>query len=486
MKNSYKKEAVSGVKWMSLSSTIVGIGSFVLILLLTNILDKKDFGLFALVNVVVGFSAEFVDIGISQAIVQKQNINKKQLSTLFWINILLACFVFFVINLSKDLIGLFYSESKLPSLLVLISFSFLLSGLSVQYQALLQKELKFKLMAVIDTVSFLAYFITTISMALIGKGVIALIWGSLARAGIKSILLIITGVKYHTPSFYFNLKEVKYFLNFGSFRTGSFLASFLNQQLDSILIGKFIGVSELGIYDVFKRIVMQPLRLLMPIIQKVVYPLMARVHENRERVTLMFIKILEMLNLIRFPIFLGIALCAKPLTEIFLGREWANHYLLLQALSFIYLFSTMQSFIGQSMIANGKANWGFYYNTIMIPINVLIIYVGSYWGIYTIVLLMLIRNTISIIPRYFFVVKKLYNITFSQYINMIFKRLFILITTLTPFYIATNYLDLKNIYDLICKAILLVVIVGTNYWFMEADKIKYILTIIRNDVHVKK
>ncbi|MBZ9777720.1 MOP flippase family protein [Psychroflexus sp. CAK8W] len=454
MKNSYKKEAVSGVKWTGLSSIFTAGGSFVLILVLTNILGKEDFGLFALVNIVVGFSAEFVDIGISQAIIQKQEINKKQLSTLYWVNIFLALLVFLVINASKGFIGDFYEEAELPKLLGLVSFSFLFSGLSAQYQALLQKELRFKLMASLDIIAFTVYLSVTLSMAYLGYGVYALVWGTLARTGVKSILLLITGLKAHIPRLYFNLKEVKYFLNFGSFRTGSFLVSFLNTQLDSILIGKFIGVGELGVYDVFKRIVQQPIRLLSPIIQKVTYPLMAKVHEDKLRVTQMFKKILELLNAIRIPILIGIALVAPEITRLFLGDEWSESYYVLQILALVFIFRTMQSFFGQAMLASGKAKWGFYNNLIMLPMNLITIYIGSYWGILGISVGILIQTIIIIFPIYTFIIKPLFDINLNQFLSLIFKDLAIILLGTLIILFTFQSLDLLDVFALILKAIL--------------------------------
>jgi O-antigen/teichoic acid export membrane protein len=473
LKNSYKKEAVSGVKWTSLSSIIVAAGSFALILVLTNILDKKDFGLFALVNIVVGFSAEFVDIGISQAIVQKQNINKKQLSTLYWVNIILALFVFLVINASKDFIGDFYEETELPQLLGLVSYSFLFSGLSAQYQALLQKDLRFKLMASLDIIAFVVYLSVTLSLAYLGYGVYALVWGTLARTGVKSLSLLVTGLKYHLPIFYFNLKEVRYFLNFGSFRTGSFLVSFLNTQLDSILIGKFIGVGELGIYDVFKRIVQQPIRLLSPIIQKVTYPLMAKVHKDKQRVTKMFKKILELLNIIRFPILLGIALVAPEITSLFLGEAWADSYLVLQILALVFIFRTIQSFTAQAMLAKGKANWGFYNNLIMLPINLITLYVGSFWGILGISISMLVQGLVIIIPRFFFIIKPLFQFRLTEFISLIFKDLILCLFGFLGIMIFSSSLELVAFQALIFKVLSFIIFYAIFLFYLKKDLITY-------------
>lgn len=478
MKNSYKNEAVNGVKWTSLSSVFTAGGSFVLILILTNILDKEDFGLFALVNIVVGFSAEFVDIGISQAIVQKQSINKKQLSTLYWINIILALLVFLVINASKSFIGDFYDEAELPKLLGLVSFSFLFSGLSAQYQALLQKELLFKIMAILDMIAFVVYLSVTLSLAYYGYGVYALVWGTLARTGVKSMLLLITGLKTHIPSFYFSLKEVGYFLNFGSFRTGSFLVSFLNTQLDSILIGKFIGVGELGIYDVFKRIVKQPIRLLSPIIQKVTYPLMAKVHEDKQRISNMFIRILELLNLIRFPIFIGIALVAPEIVNLFLGDAWADSYIVLQVLAFVFLFNTLQSFVGVSMLSSGKSNWNFYNNLVQLPFNIAAIYIGSNWGIEGIAIALLIKSLINIYPRYVIILRRIYTIRLSKYLILIFKDLLVLVPISILIMLISNRILFNDYISIILKLFAFMLIICLYYLKFEKSSIIYLKSLI--------
>jgi O-antigen/teichoic acid export membrane protein len=478
LKNSYKNEAVNGVKWTSLSSVITAAGSFALILILTNILDKKDFGLFALVNIVVGFSAEFVDIGISQAIIQKQEINKKQLSTLYWINIALAVLVFLVINTTKQFIGNFYEENELPRLLGLVSFSFLFSGLSAQYQALLQKDLRFKLMASLDIIAFAVYLSVTFSLAYLSYGVYALVWGTLARTGVKSVLLLITGLKSHIPTFYFNLKEVKYFLNFGSFRTGSFLVSFLNTQLDSILIGKFIGVGELGVYDVYKRIVQQPMRLLSPIIQKVTYPLMAKVNEDKERITNMFTKILELLNTIRFPILLGIVLIAPEITSLFLGAAWANNYVILQVLALVFAFNTMQSFIGQAMLASGKANWGFYNNLVMLPINLIFIYIGSFWGILGISVTLLIQSLLIILPKYYYIVKPLFQISLKEFISLIFKDLLIVFAVILLIFYSVKSFEMQNSYAIVVKFSFFSFLYLGYLFFFKKNILKYIKYLI--------
>ena len=93
---SLRNEAISGVKWTTVSSVIVAVLHLLQLSILARFLEPSDFGLMALVMVVIGFSQAFLDMGISAAIIHKQEITKDQLSTLYWTN-LLAGFILFVI-----------------------------------------------------------------------------------------------------------------------------------------------------------------------------------------------------------------------------------------------------------------------------------------------------------------------------------------------------------------------------------------------------
>ena len=479
MKFSYKKDAVSGVKWTGLSTLIITGGNLLFILYLTQVLSKVDFGLFALVNVVAVLASEFVDMGIGQAIVQKKEVNHDQLSTLYWINLALGLVVTAAVFFSSELVASFYESPELVTLLQWTSIGFLASAFGAQYQALFQKKLQFRRMALIDIVSFAAYVVSTVVFIYLGYGILGLIWGGLFRTGIKALLSVVIGLKMHIPSLYFNYGKVTAFLSFGSFRAGAFLVSFLGGQLDAILIGKFLGVAELGIYDVLKRLAIYPIRVVSPIIKKVSYPILAKVHTDRQRATDMFVKILKLINMLRFPIFLGIVLCAQEITAL-LGGDWESHYVLLQLLALFFMFNTIQGFVGQSMIAMGKSDWGFYNNLVQLPLNIAVIYFGSFWGIEGIAMAFLIKALLLIYPRYYIFIKRLFDLSVGMYTRLIFKDLILLGIAVAVIMVVMGWLGLNALLSLIFKAILFGLAVLAVYFCFERDQFRYLLSLLRS------
>ena len=476
--NSYNKEAVSGVKWTSLSSIIVAGGSFALILVLTNILDKKDFGLFALVNIVVGFSSEFVDIGISQAIIQKQQISNKQLSTLYWFNIILAILVFLAINASKFFIGNLYDEQELPTLLGLVSFSFLFSGISSQYQALLQKNLRFKLMAGFDIVAFIVYICLTLSLAYLDYGVYALIWGTLARTVVKTILLLINGLKSHIPIFYFNIGEVKNFINFGSYRTGALLVNFASSQLDSILIGKYIGVTELGVYDIFKRLIKKTIQITSPLLSKIIFPILSKLHDSKEKYKKATITYFEISNIIRVSMLIFISIFSKEIIILLMNDNWISYSYILIFLAFIFIFKSMYNFIDWIFLSSGKANYVFNTNLISFLINLICIYSIINFGTKILLIVLLLINISVLNLKYF----KLFR--FIKILNSKFYLRNFVAFPLSVFliFLVLYIIQFSNIYlQIISKLLLYIIFIVLTVKIVFKINIKGILNNIINE-----
>ena len=136
-----KSKAINGVKWNSFASIIKVVLQFVQLIILSRLLSAEDFGLMAIVMVVVGFSQMFIDMGISNAIIYKQDVSKNQLNSLYWLSIIIGFVTFLIINASATLIASFYNNAKLESLLYLISVTFIVIPFGQQFMVLMQKKL---------------------------------------------------------------------------------------------------------------------------------------------------------------------------------------------------------------------------------------------------------------------------------------------------------------------------------------------------------
>src|SRR6266481_6210894 len=148
------------------------------IMVLARLLVPQEFGLVAMVTTVTGFLRIFQDAGLSMATVQRQEITHAQVSNLFWVNVSVGGVTTLLVAASAPAIAWFYREPQLVGITLALSITFLLSSSAVQHIALLNRQMRFGMIAMINVVSLLTAYLTGIGMALRGYAYWALVGAS--------------------------------------------------------------------------------------------------------------------------------------------------------------------------------------------------------------------------------------------------------------------------------------------------------------------
>jgi len=255
---SIKEQAISGVKWTSISTAVVAINGLLKISILTRFLDKADFGLIAITLLVLGFTELFIDMGLSIAIIHKQIITRKEYSSLYWINFVFSIILCGIIILISPIIAEFYREPELLKLLPLMSIILILSAIGRQFKTIEQKSLNFRRIATIVIGSSLGSLLLAVILAIKGFGVYSLVYAALAQYFMSNISFFLLGITKNKILFRFSYQEVKPFLKIGIFQVGSQVTNYFNQNLDILIVGKFFGSDVLGGYSLAKQLVFRP------------------------------------------------------------------------------------------------------------------------------------------------------------------------------------------------------------------------------------
>src|SRR6266496_1331650 len=151
------------------------------IMVIARLLVPQDFGLVAMVATVMGFLRIFQDAGLSTATVQREEITHAQVSNLFWVNVTVGGVITLLVAASAPAVAWFYREPRLIPITLVLSVTFLLASSAVQHVALLNRQMRFGVIAVIDVVSMLAGYLTGIGMALWKYGYWALVFANLVQ-----------------------------------------------------------------------------------------------------------------------------------------------------------------------------------------------------------------------------------------------------------------------------------------------------------------
>ena len=216
------------------------------LVIMARLLDPEDFGLVAMVTVVTGFYEIFTSAGLSSATIQKATVTDEQISTLFWINILVGTVLGLLCLATAPVLVAFYHEPRLFWVTVAIGAGFLFSAAGVQHSALLQRQLRYVDLTMIEALSLLVSFALGISMALGGFGYWALVGSTIALPALNTALM--WAIAAWIPGMPRRGVDIYSMLHFGGTITLNGLVVYIAYNFDKLLLGRFWGADALGIY----------------------------------------------------------------------------------------------------------------------------------------------------------------------------------------------------------------------------------------------
>src|SRR5712672_1860481 len=164
----------------------------VALMVLARLLDPKDFGIVGMVTAFTGVLNLFRDFGLSTATVQRVDVTEEQISTLFWINILVGAILWLWLTLAAPFVVSFYHEPSLFWVTVVLATGFLFNAAGIQHSALLERQMRFTALAAIDVISFAVSITISITLAAAGFGYWALVAMSIAPPFVMTVCFWLT------------------------------------------------------------------------------------------------------------------------------------------------------------------------------------------------------------------------------------------------------------------------------------------------------
>lgn len=450
-----RKTAIQGVKWSTIG--VVGASLFQLlqVSILTRFLQKEAFGLVAMALFVVQFTNVFVDMGLTSAILHRQNATKNEYSSIYWLNIGVSVCLYFLLILSSGLVASFYNEQELSVLIPVLGLNLLFVAAGRQHRTLMQKQFKFKEIAITEMISFCVGLATAIFLVVNQFGLYSLVFSTLVASLISNTLFLVYNLRANPISFHFKWNELKPFLRVGGFSLGSTLLDFFSRETDVLIIGKTLGAESLGVYSLSKQIVLKVYKIINPIVINVLNPLLSSIQKDRLRVKSYYLKLINLLSLINFPIYFFLIILSKEILEILYGKNYVDGYLVLSFLSIAYAINSVGNPVGSLQIATGRTDLGFKWTIIRVSLLPLVIYLSSFYGINAVSFSIAIASFLFIIPSWRIMIKPMTKIGLAEYLGQFWKP-FLFMILLSAFFVIflnTFIKDLNLFSSLLYKGI---------------------------------
>jgi O-antigen/teichoic acid export membrane protein len=298
-------------------SFLVRVGS---LMVLARLLNPLDFGLLGMVTAFTGVLSLFRDFGLSAAAIQHATVTEEQSSTLFWINVLAGAMLTIIAVLLAPVVSAFYHEPRLYWVTSVVAIGFLLNGAGVQHSALLQRQMRFTVLAWIDVGSLIASTVVAIAVAKAGYGYWALVAMtiSIPFAGTIGLWLAsawVPGVPHRGVG-------IRSMMRFGGTLTLSGLVYYVATNFEKVLLGRFWGAEALGIYGRAYQLIRMPTDNLNSAVGDVAFSALSRIQDDPSRLRRFFLKGYSLVLGITVPITFACGLFARDMVFVLLGPKW--------------------------------------------------------------------------------------------------------------------------------------------------------------------
>jgi len=301
------------------ASFAIRLGS---LMVLARMLGPTDYGLVGMATAFTGVLSLFRDFGLSSAAVQRTTVTEEQISTLFWINILVGIILGLLALAMAPAVAAFYHEPRLVAVMVVLAAGFLFNAAGVQHSVLLQRQMRFTALAVISTVGLIVGTVIAIGGAKAGYGY----WALVAMTVISPLACTIgfwlaTG---WVPGMPRRRAGVRSMMRFGGILTLNGLVAYVAYNFEKVLLGRFWGADAIGIYGRAYQLVNIPTDNMNSAVGEVAFSALSRVKDDASRFRNYFIKGYSLVLAMTIPLTIASTLFANDVISVVLGPKWTE------------------------------------------------------------------------------------------------------------------------------------------------------------------
>lgn len=404
-----KKDFFIGIFYTALSKYSTVVITLIVTIILSRILTPRDFGIVAISTVLINFFNIISEMGIGPAIIQNRNLNLKDIESIFsltvWISFIISISFFFLSRIVSN----FYDNLQLDVICKLLSVNIFFNTLNIVPNSLILKDKKFKFISKRNILIQIIFGSLSVICAVYGLGIYSL----LILPIFTSIFMFLINYWYYPISwnFFFDIKSIKKIYLFSVYQ---FLFSFINffsRNLDKLIIGKYINITQLGYYEKSYRLMMIPIQNITSVITPVMQPLLSDYQHDKTVLYRYVNKISSILSYVGVILTVFLFFSAKDLIYMLFGDQWAYAVPAFKILSLSVWIQMVTSSHGSFLQSGNAANFLFFSGLVNSLLNIigLLIAILLFNSIEYIAVFINITFTLNLIVNYYFIYSKMLN-----------------------------------------------------------------------------
>lgn len=348
------KQITGGLFWKLMERFGVQASQFVLQIILARLLDPEHYGVLSMMIIFTTLANVFIQRGFNTSLIQNKDVTEDDYSSVFWVTMLIAAFLYVVLFISAPFIADFYDmpDLVLPfRVLCLVLFPGALNSIQL---AKISRKMDFKKVFRSNVAAILVSGIVGIILAFMGAGLWALVAQNFLNVAVACVVMCFT-VKWR-PKLLCDLNRIKVLFSYGWKLLVSSLLDTLYQDLRSLVIGKKYNSGTLGYYNRGKQFPQFIINAVNTSVQSVMLPAMSAEQENKSKIKNMMRSSITISSYIICPIMAGLAGVAEPLVRIILTDKWLPCVPYMQIYCFTLAFIPVHSCNLQAINAMGRSD----------------------------------------------------------------------------------------------------------------------------------
>lgn len=392
----YRQRVLSAFTWSVSGDLAVQAIRAAFGVALARLLSPREFGLLAMLTIITQFVAANSDAGFEDALVQKRELTEAHRSSVFWAMLLLGVVLMLGLIASASWLAAFYAVPQLRTLARVLSPLLLLGAADTVPRALLARRLDFRLPAALGCIAAAVAGTCAVTLAWLGFGVFSLAAQLLITSVVETLLLF--RVCDWRPRFELRIAALHDLLGFSAYRPMARTLGYWARNLDQLLIGKLLGSEALGLYARAYGLARFPVVYVSRSIVGVMFPSLALIQDDAERVRTVFLRTTGAVALATFPLCVGLCIAAEPLVVGVLGAQWRETVPPLQLLSLAALVQSISTLAGALYLSQGRPDLHLRVTALQRIATMVSILAAVRWGVRGVAAAQVVAAVVSAVP----------------------------------------------------------------------------------------
>lgn len=415
------KETINSLSVQTVMTVAMAILSLVSFSILSRLLTKEDFGYFAAISAIVAIFDTLTEAGFGSAVIQKKDVHNAYVDTAFSLALYTGVLFSILLFVMSDVLACMVADSSIASPLKVMSICIFFSSLNSVTKAHMTRNLEFKRIGLYNIYAQIVAMCFAIVCAYYGMGVYAIVVQNIILS-VFSFGIFYCNLEYRPKWFSVDRRSVSEIFSFGGWLTASCIFRTIYQQMDKLLMGRWLSISLLGAYNRPAGFISQMSQRFNGILDTVLFPILSSIQDDKDKIRRAYDKMLYAINLYSSILCIVFIVSNKWIIDIFFGTEWESISVVFCILSLSLLLSVNGRIMDCFIRSLAYVKMGFYLRILACFITFGCLFVGKNYGINGVAIAVVISNYLIIFTKLWYIGHKI-EVPFWHTLCIMFKPL---------------------------------------------------------------